>query len=218
MQQGILIERAKNIYTFSHLTFQEYFTAKFIDDNNLLDEHITDFINDPRWREVFLLLCGMAKSGSDKILNAINEQIKNDVKNQPFLNQLLDNNREKSTLDIRLFILIIKIALLSSNQNRYERNMEPSLGLIARELELKNSYDLIGTYIMDFRFQIDDHYNVLIGVLENVLKYDANSSDYIKNVLLIFNNGRAKEYRKHIAKELLKITKIGQLYKATVRF
>jgi hypothetical protein len=57
-QHGIFVERAHKIYSFSHLTFQEYFTAKYIVDNategtltNLINAHCTD----PRWREVFLL-------------------------------------------------------------------------------------------------------------------------------------------------------------------
>lgn len=57
-QHGIFVERARGVYSFSHLTFQEYFTAKYIVANaakgtlaNLVKEHCTDV----RWREVFLL-------------------------------------------------------------------------------------------------------------------------------------------------------------------
>ena len=30
VQHGIFVERAREVYSFSHLTFQEYFTAKYI--------------------------------------------------------------------------------------------------------------------------------------------------------------------------------------------
>ncbi len=57
-QHGIFVERATDIYSFSHLTFQEYFTARYIFDNErrgtttrLLRDHLVD----NRWREVFLL-------------------------------------------------------------------------------------------------------------------------------------------------------------------
>src|SRR6185295_19034010 len=33
-QHGLFVERAKGIYSFSHLTFQEYFTAKYLVDNS----------------------------------------------------------------------------------------------------------------------------------------------------------------------------------------
>jgi predicted NACHT family NTPase len=61
-QHGLLTERARDIYSFSHLTFHEYFAARSIVDSsnpvkyelaiNLLTEHVAD----KRWREVFLLV------------------------------------------------------------------------------------------------------------------------------------------------------------------
>lgn len=35
VQQGLLVERATETYSFSHLTLQEYLTAKYVVDNNL---------------------------------------------------------------------------------------------------------------------------------------------------------------------------------------
>ncbi len=61
-QHGILIERAHQIYSFAHLSFQEYFTARFIANNadeqrlrRLFQYHLTD----SRWREVFLLTASL---------------------------------------------------------------------------------------------------------------------------------------------------------------
>ncbi len=61
-QHGLLTERATGIYSFSHLTFHEYFVARSIVDISnpvkyeaalsLLMEHVAD----KRWREVFLLV------------------------------------------------------------------------------------------------------------------------------------------------------------------
>jgi predicted NACHT family NTPase len=56
-QHGLLIERAHRIHSFSHLTFQEYFTARNIVDNvadNSLDK-LMQHVTEKRWREVFLL-------------------------------------------------------------------------------------------------------------------------------------------------------------------
>lgn len=55
-QHGLLVERARQIYSFSHLTFQEYFAARGIvagvpHSLPLLVSHITE----KRYREVFLL-------------------------------------------------------------------------------------------------------------------------------------------------------------------
>jgi predicted NACHT family NTPase len=56
-QHGIFVERARAVYSFSHLTFQEYFTAKYLADNAAKGT-LTNLIMhcaDARWREVFLL-------------------------------------------------------------------------------------------------------------------------------------------------------------------
>ncbi len=59
---GLLVERAKHIYSFSHKSFQEYFTAKYLEENQgkgtiqeLVDQY---FLNDA-WREVFILTAGL---------------------------------------------------------------------------------------------------------------------------------------------------------------
>jgi len=54
-KSGLLIERSEGFWSFSHLTFQEYLTAKWFVENNKLDELI-EHITDSRWREVFLLV------------------------------------------------------------------------------------------------------------------------------------------------------------------
>jgi predicted NACHT family NTPase len=82
-QHGILVERAHAIYSFSHLTFQEYFTARYIVDNassgaigNLIRRHMTD----DRWYEVFLLAASMLNNADaffDKFLNATSRLVKN---------------------------------------------------------------------------------------------------------------------------------------------
>ncbi|MCA9925472.1 MAG: NACHT domain-containing protein, partial [Anaerolineales bacterium] len=56
-QHGIFVERAHRIHSFSHLTLQEYFTARYIVDNERRGsvERLMPFVGEDRWREVFLL-------------------------------------------------------------------------------------------------------------------------------------------------------------------
>lgn len=60
-QHGLLVERAKGIYSFSHLTFQEYFTAKYFVESSGSQalEELSSHITEKRWREVFLLTAEM---------------------------------------------------------------------------------------------------------------------------------------------------------------
>ena len=63
-KQGILVNRVANEYSFSHLTFQEYFTAYYIFSkssslgNDLILPTIEKFGDNKKWRYVFILLSG----------------------------------------------------------------------------------------------------------------------------------------------------------------
>ena len=68
IQQGIFVERATGVYSFSHLTLQEYLTAQYIsDDNQLIEKLVTEHLTDDRWKEVFLLVAGI-KNNADRLL------------------------------------------------------------------------------------------------------------------------------------------------------
>lgn len=86
-QHGLLVERAKGIYSFSHLTFQEYFTAREIVANSAW-ENLAAHITEKRWREVFLLTAGMMRN-ADKLVFLMKREIDNllakDEKLQQFL-------------------------------------------------------------------------------------------------------------------------------------
>lgn len=67
-QHGLLVERAHRVYSFSHLTFQEFFAACYITGNTnhggpawLLDTQSLE----QRWREVFLLTTGLLAKADD---------------------------------------------------------------------------------------------------------------------------------------------------------
>ena len=90
VQQGILVERAEDVFSFSHLTLQEYLTAQYIADNNLIEQLVTDHFSDRRWREVFLLVAGLvrAKNGADDLLLLMEKEAQKYI-NTPKLQGLL---------------------------------------------------------------------------------------------------------------------------------
>ncbi len=70
-QHGLFVERAKGIYSFSHLTFQEYFTAKYLVSHaaeGTLQKLVANHLIDPRWNEVFLIIAGMLPKGDNFLL------------------------------------------------------------------------------------------------------------------------------------------------------
>jgi predicted NACHT family NTPase len=90
-QHGIFVERAHQIYSFSHLTFQEYFTAKYIAENvarRTLEELIKHW-EDARWREVFLLTASLLDN-ADAFFGLFKRAIDDLVKGDEQLVKLLE--------------------------------------------------------------------------------------------------------------------------------
>jgi hypothetical protein len=53
---GLFLERARDIFSFAHLTFQEYFAARYIVENETrMLPRLLDHFYDPRYHEVFIL-------------------------------------------------------------------------------------------------------------------------------------------------------------------
>lgn len=100
-QHGLLIERSHGIWSFSHLTFQEYFVASFFIYKNNYEE-LTKHIIENHWHEVFLLAIRTIEK-PEKLLRLmkhwIETFIKNDVKLQHFLTWVY----EKTSLVKSLF-------------------------------------------------------------------------------------------------------------------
>ncbi|HEX4084322.1 MAG TPA: hypothetical protein VHY22_05385 [Chthoniobacteraceae bacterium] len=67
IQQGIIVKRAEDVYSFSHLTVQEYLTAVYFVEAGLVNELVEKHLFEERWQEVFLLVSGML-SKSDELL------------------------------------------------------------------------------------------------------------------------------------------------------
>ncbi|PSN14449.1 signal transduction protein [filamentous cyanobacterium CCT1] len=85
-QHGLLVERARGIYSFSHLTFQEYFTSQrlvspTITLNQALQNLVTH-IAEKRYREVFLMAAEMLPN-TDVLLFLMKRHIDTMIVNYP---------------------------------------------------------------------------------------------------------------------------------------
>ena len=60
-QHGLLVERAHRIHSFSHLTFQEYFVARYIIENgsDKILLRLMSHLSDKYWHEVFLIVASL---------------------------------------------------------------------------------------------------------------------------------------------------------------
>lgn len=141
-QHGLLTERATDIYSFSHLTFHEYFTAK-----NILDttdptaqetalKRLVTHVAEKRWREVFLIvaermdnaeyLLRLMKGEVDRILAE-------DAKLQKFLCWVEQKSRSVEAsykpAAIRAFYFAFDLAILALDFD------------LARALDLDSTHD-----------------------------------------------------------------------------
>ena len=123
-QHGLLVERARGIYSFSHLTFQEYFTARNIIASrpNLLGQSLQELVNhiitEKRWREVFLLTAEMLPE-ADYLLELMKAQVDSlldgDEKMQKFLSWV---NERSTSIEGTYKLVAIRALYLDLNLDR----------------------------------------------------------------------------------------------------
>ena len=99
VQHGLLVERARGIYSFSHLMFQEYFAARKIIAGSAYENLVTH-LSEKRWREVFLLTVSMMRNADDLLRlmkQNIDKMLATDEKLQQFLSWV---NQKSSSVEV----------------------------------------------------------------------------------------------------------------------
>lgn len=109
-QHGLLVERARGIYSFSHLTFHEYFTARNLENRDGLHSDFITHLTEKRWREVFLLATETFRCADSLLLlmkSWIDQLLETDEKIQQFLTWVnqksLSTNTSNKPVAIRAF-------------------------------------------------------------------------------------------------------------------
>ena len=89
-QQGIFVERSEQIYSFSHLTIQEYLTARHIaKDFKQVKNLVQEQLFEDRWQEIFWLVAG-EEDYADPILELMWQRLQQEqLTDTPLLQDLL---------------------------------------------------------------------------------------------------------------------------------
>ncbi|HCF29256.1 MAG TPA: hypothetical protein DEV81_19100 [Cyanobacteria bacterium UBA11049] len=166
-QHGLLVERARGIYSFSHLTFHEYFTAQEIVTNSepqaleIALKQLVSRIAEKRWREVFLLSVGMLRN-ADFLIQLMKQQIDNliaeDRNLQNFLNWLsrksFATNVTYKLASVRAFYLELSLGI--------DLKIDPTLSLALKlapalgvALKLDLEIDLELNFALSLACQLD---------------------------------------------------------------
>ncbi|MDE0688786.1 MAG: NACHT domain-containing protein [Candidatus Poribacteria bacterium] len=65
---GLFVERANGVYSFLHLTFQEYLTANYFVNTQSVHRLVAEHLHDERWREVFLFAAELMPEADSLLL------------------------------------------------------------------------------------------------------------------------------------------------------
>jgi predicted NACHT family NTPase len=190
-QNGLLVERAQGIYSFSHLTFQEYFTAKKIAERFKLQTwyNLVNHITENRWHDIFLLTVSML-SNADEMLQLMKQKIDlllaDDDKLQYFLTWLYQKSSSVSThykaVAIRAFYLVC-----------VERSSYYKHGAFAHTPGYNLEYALVGNIAFDRDLALDEFLSSTIACV-NELEFafehtlnDALALDHAHALAIAFN-------------------------------
>ncbi len=177
-QNGIIVERANNIFSFSHLTFQEYLTAKELLEQSAIEKDrvygiVASHIFNSRWREVIILfseLIGDSDGLLDCIFVQINKQLRekyqifhpivNWVKNQVEFYKENDEKfylydeqvRDKIIFSNKMYYYAIFIYYYKAYAFVNELQLFKQLGECTYNRYCSMAYRLIGEYIKIHNF------------------------------------------------------------------
>ena len=147
-QHGLFVERAKGIYSFSHLTFHEYLAARELVYNGNQDTLIllASKITDPRWHDILRLAVGMMRS-ADELLILMKEYCDRLLASDPQLQSLLQwvNQKAESVQvtdriqSVRAFYLTLGRAIAQSAPHNLANVLARTLVL---DLDLCQNHNL----------------------------------------------------------------------------
>lgn len=153
VQQGILVERATDTYSFSHLTIQEYLTALHIsnDWDALASEIVELYAHKKRWREVFLLIAGLLQKGRQKALwESLERRALTIAQTRPRITTLIGwanriTDTKHSGLGSRAFVLFISAIINASASIVINTIASIVINTIARAIFIDNVRGIVST-------------------------------------------------------------------------
>lgn len=190
--QGILIEQfvdsGEPIYSFSHLTFQEYLAAKYVHESFAFKELIANYLEDKGWRSIFPLVSGLmlVNPGADEMIHCILDETKRYINLEDKLADLIAwasercskfSYQDRSGLVERTFLLKCAfdyLTIKTKNQN------------IVKNINLSIFWSQHWSYSIDF----PNDFKILRAII-NVL--------ITANRILIYGASENKSYRSDLS-------------------
>jgi hypothetical protein len=214
IQQGILVGRSSDTLSFSHLTLQEYLTAQYIVDRQLIDELVSQHLTDSRWHEVFLLVAGLMRNGGDTLLEKMvkaNRELLNTQKLcylVAWAEKITDGvESEINPLDRRSLVLSIT-NLFINPKARLIINAKASVNAKGKEKAYVNAY--ANAYIITNLINDTNPYARSIDLVENLSElkiFDRQNCTHLKTKIQLLEQQSPNEIQsvpvREFSKEIL---------------
>jgi len=161
-QHGLLIERADGLWSFSHLTFQEYFTIQWL--TQLSPEELTKTISNPQRQDIVKQLI-KSQQPADRLLRLIKQAIDRLIAHEAIANQFLTWVLQKAqSIQARYKLAAIKAFYFALALNRSRTLVLNRAHALDRALDFDLDFDLDLDLDLDFDLALDltlDHTLVL---------------------------------------------------------
>lgn len=177
-QHGLFLERAHGIYSFAHLTFQEYFTARYVVENEARGTvpRLLAHYSEHRYREVFVLTAAQLPDAA-AFFDVFVKRLAFDALERPAVADLLRYVARKTstvtaeTLDVAARNSYICLALTRAVALSFDRTFKP----LDRNYALAIYLELDRTFALTLDVGADLHHFIdrrLIHDLANTLTHD----------------------------------------------
>ncbi|MBD2503741.1 NACHT domain-containing protein [Anabaena azotica] len=190
-QDGLFIERARSIYSFSHLAFHEYLAAKYIVDSYQNDswQLLISNISEERWHKIFLLTISMLKNPDELLLlmkQKVDQLIATEEKIQSYLIWLYQKTSEvcdsHQLAKVRAFYIICNDVVAHSPNYALEWDFlanltfNPEITLdqlllttltCAIELEISFEQNLHDTHAFNHAHALNINFDEAIDIVKN---------------------------------------------------
>ena len=211
-QHGLLIERAVGIWSFSHLTFQEYFTAHAIvnnEDLEILDTWLEN-ISSRRWYEVFSLTLEIALEAPniERFLILLKSRTDNYIASNSEIQKFLEwVNLKSESIDFQPRH-VTRASYFTEIHSTY-RNLGIILAGGSIKLELEFGLDQLLTEILGF---ISDPSLENLVMKEDAILYHINSGCF-NNAIDLACDLQFKQVLQNLKDQILNASKIKDSFK-----
>lgn len=178
VNQGIFSKMSSEVYSFSHLTFQEYFTAKYIVskmDISSIKGFLDENLFKDKWREVIAIISGLMPIGDEYIQyfqRSINELKVNDKK----LIRLLSiaesiNDISSASILERLISIYITVKLIAIKSRKYQSILR-SVKILIRSFQYSHNLSIAENYNQQhyslYKKPLDNYEGLILNIRDEL--------------------------------------------------